>query len=147
MEIEYLCRYLDDARLAYRFCVDRLGISAESSDFLDLLRAGRNGQVAKVGTVVDDFNGYKYHIHGIGYSFKDLSGGKQIHFEIVLMDGRAYIRISVWALHQYVSSIGKRISMDEVNNKLKSFHESERRLTRIQDGGFELYCWLLDSLP
>jgi hypothetical protein len=61
------------------------------SDLSALLRAARRQEIDRRGEVTSADGSpthpvYDYHIHGAGYSFRELRSGKAIHFDVHLRE-------------------------------------------------------------
>src|SRR5205823_14655507 len=94
------------------------------------------------GMVTDqDGRTYEYRIHGSGYSFKDVASGKEIHFDVTLVDEKYYIRFSVWEVYKYASSMGEILSEETVGPELKRLSLGEGHLVHILEGASDYYYW------
>jgi hypothetical protein len=142
MEIETIRRYIRDAQQAYKVAVAKLGVGDTNSDLAVLLNAARRHEIHRRGIVTDqDGCTYEYRIHGSGYSFKDLASGKEIHFDVTLVDGECCIRFSVWEVYKYASSSGDPLSEETVGPELKRLSLGEESLVHVVEGASDYYHW------
>jgi hypothetical protein len=140
MEADFVRRFIDDVRHTYRACATSLGVQEAGSDLAALLRVARQPEFKRRGEVTSESGTvYAYHVHGAGYSFKDLKTGKEIHFDTMLVDGAFQIRFSPWNLHRYASSIGEVFSEDSVRSALKTLSATASFFVHVVDGPFDYY--------
>lgn len=142
METELLHRYMGDAHGAYQACLAGLGLANPGSDLFALLKAARNSEIDRRGAVtVRGGLVYEYHVHGVGYSFKESGSGKAIHFDVVPIDGVPHIRFSAWMFHQYASSVGEFISVKGVEVKLKALSQSSDLVKNIVEFRYDYFIF------
>jgi hypothetical protein len=99
MSLELVRSYVRDAVQAYQACTSALGVSSPALDLFALLRAARSGGVIRRGELTtQDGVGFAYHIHGTGYSFTELSSGRQTNFDVCVVGDSQCVRFTVWHL-------------------------------------------------
>jgi hypothetical protein len=142
MRLGLVRSYVHDAVQAYQACTTAIGISTPALDLFALLRAARSGEVIRRGEVVTP-NGlcFGYHIHGSGYSFTDQSSGRQINFDVCIINDSPCLRFTVWHLQQYASSIGQDITRDAAQDALGEPDVIQSQLIHVTEAGFDYYCY------
>ena len=132
MEIEWLGRYLHDILWVYRGCSEALGLANDR--MTALLLAARSETVPRLGPVVlSDGSSWEYQVHGLGYSFRELAGSREIHFDIDAHthSGTERIRVSIWKFWKYLSSCGETTTTEaEIDRTLRTLSERPGSLIR-----------------
>jgi hypothetical protein len=143
MDIDQIRRYVRDAHLACQACLAGLGVIDIGFGLSTLVRAAGKQEIDRRGEVTSpDGAVYSYHIHGGGYSFKDLSSGKETHFDVKLVDGVPRIHFGTWKLQRYATSVGEPISQATVASELRRLSAEESSLVHFKEGPFEYWYWV-----
>jgi hypothetical protein len=142
MSIQLVLNYVRDAVLAYQRCTAALGLPASPLNLSDLLRAARTDRVRRQGELVTQGGiGFRYHVHGTGYSFTELGNGRQTNFDVCIVGGEQCLRFTVWHLLQYASSVGQDLTRDAVLDALQEPDATQSQLVRVTEDGFDFYCY------
>jgi hypothetical protein len=142
MDTALVRHFIEDARQACQDCNKVLALSSTGSDLAQLLQAARRGTIERRGKVaVPGRRVYEYHVHGAGYSFKELPSGKEIHFDVVPVDGVHRIRFSAFSIVRYASSIGIESSPEAAQSLLDKLSEEDSCIVHVIDGPFNYFYW------
>ena len=139
MEIETIHRFIRDAQQVYRAAVDKLRVGDSDLDLAALLRAARRHEIQRRGILQVRDGRLEYRIHGSGYSFRDLTNGKEVHFDVALVDGHYRIRFSGWELFEYASSVGESLSEEAVGPELNRLCRGVESLVHVREGASDYY--------
>ena len=142
MSLELIHNYLHDSVQAYRACADALGVSSPALDILALIRVARSGDFNRRGELTT-LGGvrYGYHIHGTGYTFTALASGRETRFDACVVGNNQCIRITVWNLLQYASSIGQVLTREAVQDAIQGPEATHLQLVHVTEGGSDFYCY------
>jgi hypothetical protein len=142
MILQLIRTYLRDAVRTYQSCAEVLGLFDTARDLISLRLAAGKGNVARLGEVVT-LTGVRigFHIHGAGYSFTDHSNGKRINFDVDLIGDRRCIRLSIWCIQEYASSVGEELTREAVEDALREAALTWSQLIHVTNGPFDNYCY------
>lgn len=142
MDFDLLRSFIADARQA---CRDWNAIHeplGSEPELVRLLRAARSSAIDRRGRFATESGRiYDYHVHGAGYSFNEIANGKEIHFDVVSVDGVPRIRFSAWSVIQYVGGVDTVASMEVVRSELDRLGADHHELMHVTEGGLDYYLW------
>jgi len=143
MEIDLVRNFVADAKQACRDCNETLSLSSASSELVPLQQAARRGAIDRRGKIaLPDRRVYEYHVHGAGYSFKELPSGKEIHFDVVPVEGVYRMRFSAISIVRYASGIGVVTSPEAVQSDLNRLSGEHSCIAHVLDGPFDYFYWM-----
>lgn len=136
-------QYAADARQACGTCMISRGLAEFSQDISALLRAVQKREIERRGEAQGaNGNTYEYHIHGSGYTFRERPGGKEIRFDIVLIEGFHHIRFSAWEIFKYLASQGNAISEGQVAAELRTLSIVDSWIAKVNGDSQEWYYYV-----
>jgi hypothetical protein len=143
MEIDLVRAFAEDATQACRDCSIALELSSANSDLVQLQQAARRAAIERRGTIATPSrHTYEYYVHGAGYSFKELSSGKEMHFDVVPVEGVPRIRFSAFSVVRYASSFGMAVSREGVQSDLNRLSQEHSSIVHVVDGPFDYFYWM-----
>jgi hypothetical protein len=143
MTNDLVYRFIRDAYLACASCRTALGLEDSGPGLVSLRLAAGAGQDDRRGEVkTPGGEAYRFTVHESGYTFRERTSGKEIHFNVYSIDDVERISFSVSSLISYASSIGIPISPPEMRSELERLSGADHRLVHVTEDLISYYYFV-----